>query len=230
MKVANQSVHEVISSQRHMTSNKQIDFWKGDFGYEYTLRNSRTQEEWDQFHLDSWGISKTEMNERFIGQLSRDIKILEVGSNTGMQLAGLQNMGFENLYGIEIQPHAVELSKKYTQNINVVNGSAFDIPFKDGYFDLVFTSGVLIHIAPDRLKHAMAEMVRCSRKYILGFEYFSKSIENINYRGNEGFLWKADYCELFKEQFSDLKEVKKEYFKYVNDVAKKDAMYLLEKT
>ena len=213
-----------------MASDKNSAFWESKFGKEYTLRNNRDQNDWDDFHLKTWGTTKIKMYESFLSDLPRDAKILEVGSNTGLQLVGLQRMGFTNLYGIELRPFAIELSKKKTRHINIIKGSALDLPFKDEYFDLVFTSGVLIHIAPDRLKHAMAEMVRCSRKYILGFEYFSKSIENINYRGNEGFLWKADYCELFKEQFSDLKEVKKEYFKYVNDVAKKDAMYLLEKT
>ncbi len=28
---------------------KQTDFWKGDFGREYTARNSRSNEEWDAF-------------------------------------------------------------------------------------------------------------------------------------------------------------------------------------
>jgi pseudaminic acid biosynthesis-associated methylase len=211
-----------------MAANKQIDFWKGEFGHEYTLRNSRSQQEWDQFHLDTWGITKIDMYQKFIGDLPKDARILEVGSNTGMQLAGLQRMGFTQLYGIEIQPDAVELSKKYTNHINIIVGSGLDIPFKDNYFDLVFTSGVLIHIAPENLPVVMQEMVRCSRRYILGFEYYADDIQSVNYRGNEGFLWKADYAGLFKKTVPSLKEVKKEYYKYVKD-ENVDAMYLLEK-
>lgn len=50
-------------------------------------------------------------------------------------------MGFNNLYGIEINNYAIELSKSRTNNINIIQGYAFGIPFKDEYFNLVFTSG-----------------------------------------------------------------------------------------
>jgi pseudaminic acid biosynthesis-associated methylase len=211
-----------------MATNEQINFWQGDFGKAYTLRNSRSQQDWDQFHLDTWGITKIDMYKQFIPHLLKDSRILEVGSNTGMQLAGLQRLGFKQLYGIEIQADAVELSKKHVEYANIINASGFDIPYKDNYFDMVFTSGVLIHIAPENLKAIMTEMVRCSRKYILGFEYYAKELQNINYRGNEGFLWKADYCQLFLNYFPQLSLVKKEFYKYISD-SNVDAMYLLEK-
>ena len=65
-----------------------------------------------------------------------------------MQLDGLQRSGWTNLWGIELQEYAVELSKHYTNHVNIVQASGFDIPFKDNFFDLVVTNGVLIHIAP----------------------------------------------------------------------------------
>ena len=68
--------------------SKQSEFWKSDFGREYTDRNSRDDKDWDEFYFKNWGITKIEMNERFINDLSRDAKILEVGCNSGMQLAG----------------------------------------------------------------------------------------------------------------------------------------------
>lgn len=208
---------------------KQTDFWQGDFGKEYTDRNSRNNEDWDKFYTDTWGITKIDMNKSFLGGLEKTAKILEVGCNTGMQLNGLQRMGFENIYGIELQPYAVEEAKKFTKNINVIQGSGFDIPFKDKYFDVVGTNGVLIHIAPDDLPRIMAEMYRCSAKYIWGFEYYAPEVTNINYRGNENYLWKADYAALFMKQFPDLKLVKKEMYPYISDPQNVDYMYLLEK-
>jgi len=56
--------------------------------------------------------------------------------------------GINNLYGIELQQYAIEKAKALTKRINIIHGVADDIPFKDGYFDMVFTSGVLIHIHP----------------------------------------------------------------------------------
>ncbi len=208
---------------------KQEEFWQGEFGAVYTDRNSRSLNEWNTFYNDTWGITKIEMNERFIGQLPKSSKILEVGCNTGMQLNGLQQMGFENLYGIELQSYAAEQAKKYTKNINIICGSGFDLPFKDNYFDIVCTNGVLIHISPDNLPLIMAEMYRCSRKYIWGFEYFEEKVTEINYRGHENYLWKADYASLFMQQYPDLKLVKKEFYPYSDNPSIKDCMYLLEK-
>lgn len=209
----------------------QIDFWKGDFGKKYTDRNSYALEDWNQFYKTTWGYTKLEMNEKCFQDIPKTAKILEVGCNTGMQLRGLQAMGFEQLYGVEIQHYAVEEAKKYTKNINVIQGSGFDIPFKDGYFDIVGTNGVLIHISPDDLPKMMDEMYRCSGQYIWGFEYYTPEMTNINYRGNEGFLWKADYAQLFLDRFPDLKKVYIQDYPYITDAEKGnvDRMYLLEK-
>jgi pseudaminic acid biosynthesis-associated methylase len=213
-------------------NTKQEHFWTGDFGRHYTDRNSRHLEDWNQFYLDNWGHTKLAMNERFLGHLDRDAKILEVGCNTGMQLMGLQENGFRNLYGVEIQPYAVEKAKEYTKHVNIVQGSGLDLPFKDGFFDVVGTNGVLIHISPDDLPKVMAEMVRCTSRYIWGFEYYTPDITTIKYRDNVGYAWKGDYARLFLEQFPDqLRLVQQEFFPYVNpaEQGNTDCMYLLEK-
>lgn len=207
---------------------KQIEFWDGNFGKEYTDRNSFDQKEWDNFYISTWGKTKLEMNQNLIGHLPKDIKILEVGCNIGLQLDGLQRMGFTNLYGIELQQYAVEKAKEYTRNINLIQGSGFDIPFKDNYFDIVCTNGVLIHIAPENYKSIMGEMVRCSKKYVMGFEYFADEVTPISYRGNKNYLWKANFAKLFIEESKNLKLVKEEFYKYLQS-ENIDCMYLLEK-
>ncbi len=212
-----------------MSNTTQESFWNGDFGKEYTDRNTRDLKEWEKFYQDTWGITKSAINEKLFGHLPKDIKILEVGSNTGMQLNCLQEMGFKNLYGIELQSYAVEKSKQFTKGINIIQGSGFDIPFKDGYFDMVCTNGVLIHIHPDDHKRIMSEMVRCSKSYIMGFEYYAPETTDVNYRGNAGFLWKADFSKIFSTNFPELKELKRDYYKYVKD-NNVDCAYLLQKT
>ena len=69
---------------------KQTDFWEGNFGKEYTDRNTRNFEEWDVFYKKNWGISKLEMNNQCIASIPKDAKILKVRCNTGMQLEGLK--------------------------------------------------------------------------------------------------------------------------------------------
>jgi pseudaminic acid biosynthesis-associated methylase len=214
-----------------MIKNEQENFWSGEFGKNYTDRNTRYNEELNKIYQTWYGTPRTKMNEEFLGSLPKDTRILEVGCNTGMQLANLKDMGFSSLYGIELQDYAVQKAKEYTQGINIIQGSAFDIPFKDQFFDLVFTSGVLIHIAPENLPKVFSEMYRCTRKYIWGFEYYAEKTTSINYRGNEGFLWKANYGKLFREQFTDMALVKEAQYPYITEAEKGnvDFMYLLNK-
>lgn len=207
---------------------KQMEKWSGDFGKEYTDRNVFSLEELDTLYKSKYGVTRTELNQRFLEGMDRSIRVLEVGSNVGNQLLCLQSMGFVNLYGIELQSYAVALSKARTKRINIIEGSAFDIPYKDGYFDLVFTSGVLIHINPSDIVWALREILRCTREYIWGFEYYADEHTEITYRGHKELLWKADYAKLYLAQFEDLKIVKEERLKYLTS-DNVDAMFFLRK-
>jgi len=214
-------------------NNLQIKFWDGDFGKEYTRRNiPNSIQDFNNNYLERFGVSRFEMFNEFLGSLSKEIKILEVGCNVGMQLIALQEMGFKNLYGIELQWDAVEMSKKMSNQINIIQGSAFDLPFKDNYFDLVMTNGVLIHIAPDDLPKAISEIIRCSISHILGFEYFSEGLQAVNYRGHEGFLWKSNFSKLFCDFSNQLSLEKEVRYPYLinSEQGNVDLMYLLKKT
>jgi pseudaminic acid biosynthesis-associated methylase len=207
---------------------EQMEKWAGQFGKEYTDRNALSLEEMDALYQRNYGVTRAELNEQFLKGIDRSIRILEVGSNVGNQLLCLQRMGFSNLYGIELQNYAVELSKSRTKRINIIEGSAFDIPYKDGYFDLVFTSGLLIHISPSDIALPMREMHRCTREYIWGFEYYADKYTEIPYRGHGNLLWKADFAKLYLDQFEDLELVKEERLKYL-DSDNVDSMFLLRK-
>ncbi len=121
-----------------MIQTPQEAVWKTKFGEDYNYRNDYDNKSLDDVYISDIGISRTAMNENVIGHLDRDIKILEVGCNIGLQLVNLQEMDFRNLYGIELQPQAVELAKGRTKGMNIIQATAYDIPFKDGYFDMVF--------------------------------------------------------------------------------------------
>ncbi len=194
--------------------SNQLKEWNGQFGKEYTDRNPHSIEEVNTYYLKNFGITRNELNELFLEDLDRSIKILEVGSNVGTQLLILQKMGFENLYGIEPSNYAVELSKSTTKNINIIKGTAFDIPFKDDYFDLVFTAGVLIHINPTDITKAMGEIYRCTKKFIWGYEYYANEYTEIVYRGQKNLLWKADFAQNYMENFSNLELVKEKHLNY----------------
>jgi len=212
-----------------MNATQQEKFWNSNFGKEYTDRNKwSSDDEWDKTYLETWGMSKLDINNKVMRNLPRDIKILEVGCNYGAQLRGFQRMGFTNLYGVELQSYAVEESKKFFSNLNIIEGSGFDLPFKNDFFDVVCTNGVLIHISPGDHSNFMKEIHRCSKKYIMGWEYYDKDITELNYRSNQGFMWKADFEDIYKKNFPDLKTVEKHFIKYISS-AHLDAIFLLEK-
>ena len=138
-------------------------------------------------------------------------------------------MGFENLYGIELQGYAVEIAKSNTKGINVIQGSGFDLPFKDQYFDLVCTNGVLIHIDPKDHESFMREIIRCTSKFILGWEYFSNEITSVDYRGHQGYLWKADFVARYLEFDPDLHIESRSKINYIHDPELQDEIFLLKK-
>lgn len=206
----------------------QKEIWSSKFGQEYTERNIFAPSDLDDFYEKEYGVSRIMMNEEFLAScIEKDAKILEIGCNVGNQLRLLQDMGYKNLYGIELQDYAVQRAKELTSGVNIIKGVGDDIPFKDDYFDLVFTSGVLIHIPPKLLKKVMSEMVRVSKRYIWGFEYYSDEYEEINYREKESLLWKGDFCNAYIQNF-DIKLLKRKKFKYLN-TENEDEMFLLEK-
>lgn len=207
----------------------QAQTWSGQFGREYTDRNAVTTKDMNALYLKTFGISRTELNYEFLGNLDRSLRILEVGANVGTQLHLLQQLGFTDLHGIELQPYAVEVAKRVRPGIDIIQGNAFELPYKDGEFDLVFTSGVLIHIAPQDHPKVMDEMNRCSRKYVWGFEYYAPELEEIDYRGHENLLWKADFASIFMRRHPKLKPLKITYYPYMDNPHQIDCMYLLVK-
>lgn len=209
----------------------QIEFWSGEFGRNYTDRNTYSPERWDQFYLHHFGVTKLQMNADALGDLPKDARILEVGCNIGLQLLGLQRMGFTNLYGVELQQYAVEKAKSMTTGIQIIQGSGFDLPFKDGFFDLVCTNGVLIHIAPEDHAAFMGEIIRCSRRLVMGFEYNASMTTRISYRGHEGYLWKADFASIYTSLFPQLRKVYERIYPYLSDqeAGNQDSVFVLEK-
>lgn len=207
----------------------QEENWSGQHGDEYNKRNPQTTKDMDEVYSSNYGgVTRTQLNKEFLDDIPRDVRILEVGANIGVQLAYLQEMGFEKLYGVDINREAIETSKANLKGIDIILASALDLPFKENCFDLVFTSGVLIHISPDNIKSSMKELVRCSKKYIWGFEYFAENYMRVNYRGKDDLLWKTNFSQLYLDSFPELKLKKEKKIKYT-DSDNVDVMFLLEK-
>jgi pseudaminic acid biosynthesis-associated methylase len=210
-------------------STQQIATWVADFGRQYTDRNTLNSTELDALYQKNYGIGRRKLNESFLEEIPKGARILEVGCNVGNQLTVLHEMGYRELYGIEIQPYALERARAKLPDVHFLEASAFEIPHPDGYFDVVFTSGVLIHIAPADLPRAVDEIHRCTKRYIWGSEYYSPEVVEVNYRGNEGLLWKMDYAKFYLDRFADLSLVRTKRLPYLENT-NEDSMFLLHKT
>jgi pseudaminic acid biosynthesis-associated methylase len=206
----------------------QIQTWTGDFGREYTDRNTYSPAELDELYRRNYGVTRSALNNRFLQEVPRDARILEVGCNMGTQLLVLQEMGFQNLHGIEIQGYALDRAKPRVSGATLSQASAFAIPYDERFFDLVFTSGVLIHIAPSDLPRALNEIHRCARTWIWGFEYYAPETTEIVYRGHDSLLWKTDFARAYLHQFDDLELVQEERLRYL-DNENVDAAFLLRR-
>ena len=180
---------------------RQLATWTGRFGSDYIERN----------RYEAWKLGPgTEAFRRMTGALNVQ-SILEVGANIGLNLLFLRN-----LFGERVKLHAVEPNKKaftiLTSNRELtlesaLNCSGFDIPLPDSSIDLVFTSGVLIHVAPDDLGRITDEIVRVSRRYVLCSEYFSHLPEEKPYHGQSGLLFKRDFGGYYLDRFPQLETV-----------------------
>ena len=217
-----------LPSSLRPRETQQTKVWQGEFGRAYTDRNTLSPEQLDKLWLGNYGISRSEIARSFLAEVPKDARILEVGCNVGNQLLVLKEQGFRDLTGVEIQSYAIEGAKKRVPSVLFMQGSALDLPFEDQCFDLVFTSGVLIHIAPTDLPQVMNEIHRCTRLYIWGSEYFSAEPASVNYRGHESLLWKMDYAQLYLSSFTDLKLVREQRLRYLEN-ENVDTVFLLEK-
>lgn len=169
--------------------NEKKGTWYGDFGIRYTVRNKIIPEKLVPFY------------KRILKDIEVE-KILEVGCNRGHNLVAVSYCGQYDLYGIDINPYSIVVARD-NKEISFAVGNIYDILYKDNFFDLVMTIGVLIHLEPNTLKDAIKEILRVSKKYFLMMEYNYdfEEFEQIPYRDNVG-LWKGNFKKFMLDNFN----------------------------
>ena len=70
--------------------------------------------------------------------------------------------------------------------------------------DYILFIALTVNIHSKDLKEETDEIVRISRKYVVCVEYFSDKEEEINYRGNNGFLFKRDFGAFYLDNYPQL--------------------------
>ncbi|MCX7996203.1 MAG: UMP kinase [Patescibacteria group bacterium] len=100
--------------------------------------------------------------------------VLDVGCGTGELVASLRKLGVD-AYGVELSKEVMDIIEPSVKQFIRIGDPTARLPYKDAEFDLVVTYDVLEHIERAKLRKAIAEMVRVSKKYILHKIY---TIEN----------------------------------------------------
>ena len=92
------------------------------------------------------------------GPLCQNREVLEVGCGTGMILKEIDAMATRAV-GIDISPGMLEQAR--ARGLDVVEGTATDLPFADESFDAVYSFKVLAHV--EEIQTAMREVARVLR-------------------------------------------------------------------
>lgn len=181
--------------------SKQVELWQSEFGESYAQRNNnRITDENQAALLRDWAKVLAHATS------PRPETALEVGCNIGRNLLALRHF-IPQLHGIEPNRFCCETAgnNEALKGVVIRQGEGASLPYADNSIDLVFTSGVLIHIAPDHLGKTVDEIVRVARRYVVCIEYFSHEPVEVEYHGMSGFLYKRDFGRYYLERHAALR-------------------------
>jgi spore coat polysaccharide biosynthesis protein SpsF len=175
---------------------EQEKFWRGDFGNQYVERNVG----------QPLVAANLALFAKALARAGRIESVVELGTNAGNNLQALhQLLPRCELFGVEINANACAQAQAL-DIAQIWHGSLFDFP-RERTFDLTLSKVVLIHLAPELLPAAYAQLYALSRRYILIAEYYNPSPVEVSYRGNSGKLFKRDFAGEMLDRHDDLQLV-----------------------
>lgn len=181
------------------------------------------KEEFKDF--EQYFFIKMKLKKRFLNLVLKNSKsgkpILECGCGTGKFAAYVASLGVKS-YAMDIEEDMVkqskELSKKISPNnkVKVIKGDIRSIPYKDKFFSVTHSSGVLEHYEDDEIINIINEQLRVSDTCIFSVPspYFEKKM-----LGNERFMKRKEWrkiiscsnAEIIKESGYHYKTFKKRF-------------------
>ena len=172
---------------------EQEKFWQGDFGNQYVDRNVGQPLVAANLALFAKALTRA----------GRIDSLVELGTNAGNNLQALRQLLPRcELFGVEINASACTQAQAL-DIAQIWHGSLFDFP-RTRRYDLTLSKGVLIHLAPELLPAAYAQLYELSERYILIAEYYNPAPMEVSHRGNSGKLFKRDFAGEMLDRYSDL--------------------------
>lgn len=162
----------------------QEELWAGSFGDDYTGRN---RVDW-RARRPFW--------EKILA-MTRPDNIMEVGCNAGWNMRAIHDLSpGTKVLGIDVNQGAVRQARQAGLDATITR--ALDCGDLMIDIDLVFTAGVLIHVAPDDLEPTMGALIERTHRYVLAVEYDSDQENEIEYRGGLDRLWKRPFGQMYE--------------------------------
>ena len=148
-----------------MTNDKQTKDYYDDFSNWY---------ERERHHGYHAMLDKLELE--VLTPMAANREVLEVGAGTGLIMNGLSGCA-GRIVGLDISVGMLETAA--ARGLEVVQGSATDLPFEDGRFDLTYSLKVLAHV-PD-IERALFEMARVTKSggYMVAELYNAQSLRYV---------------------------------------------------
>jgi len=103
------------------------------------------------------------------------VKVLEFGCGVGRHLSYLRNLPQVEIFGYDQSPAMVEAirqsaGKAWFEERVKVGAPLGPLPYPDNFFDVVFSSEVLVHVRPPDLPVILQELMRVAKWHVLHLE------------------------------------------------------------
>jgi pseudaminic acid biosynthesis-associated methylase len=167
--------------------NEQETFWSGEFGEEYIERNRGKE----------FVAARVDWLSKCLRNASRSKTVIELGANWGPNAVALKALFPDSEYtGVEIGEKAFSLLSE-NPCVDHCHHSSIHSFQTDEKYDLAMIAGVMIHINPDQLIQVYRLLSKLTTRYVLISEYYNPTPITVDYRGNQGQLFKRDFAGEF---------------------------------
>ena len=165
--------------------------------YENYINNE--YRDWEQYYKIKMRL-KNKFNREVIKHYDGIRPVLECGCGLGKTSIYYASLGIKT-YAMDLEQAMVDktnsLSKKYNKKnkVKCVCGNILNIPYKDKYFSVTHSSGVLEHFQDNEIKKIINEQLRVSDYMVFSVptKYFEKKM-----LGNERFMSRKEWRNIIK--------------------------------
>lgn len=162
------------------------EFWEGDFGNEYHARN---RVDWRR-RIRFWSE---------IMDMTGARSVYEWGCGPGWNLSAIKTAcATKPFLGWDVRATGFDVNESALYQAGEA-GLYVEGYETDGIFEMAFTAGALIHVAPEDLQRVMQGLIDRSSDYVLAVEYYNPTEKMIPYRGHDNKLWARPYGDLYEK-------------------------------